>query len=316
MCRWWVGAFTLGLGLACANGVPDVPPPPPTPPPRPAPAPTPVRDAVDRITVLQDGVERTAWLHVPKGAAGPMPLVVVFHHAAGDGRRIAEWFDGWFDRGVILAFPNGAGKGGEDDPVWDGVGRGNDSKADIAFVESMVDQIARAHPVAPDQVFATGFAAGGFMTWQVACWSDVFDGFAPVGNTLPRKLAENCPTVGLPRPLLLVAGTDDPTSLWTGRDESLAVMDSIDLWLKKNDCDPESEAIAEIPDVDKNDGSRPRRHTWTCKGAPVSLLEIYGGGHAWPRKDAPGARANRDIDTADEIFAFFGIRDLPTWKAP
>ena len=49
---------------------------------------------------------------------------------------------------MILVFPNGLGKGGDSDPVWEGIGRGDDSKADIAFVESLVDQIARTHAVA------------------------------------------------------------------------------------------------------------------------------------------------------------------------
>lgn len=318
--RAWLAALTVGLSLACA-GVGDVTAPDPEPEPEPVPSPEPpraaprraVNDAVDRFTVRQGKVERTVWLHVPEGPE-PMPLLVVFHHASGDGRRIAEWFDRWFDRGVILAFPEG--EGGENDPVWDGIGRGEDSKADITFAAALVDQISRAHPVAPDQVYATGFAAGGFMTWQLACWSGVFDGFAPVGHTLPRELARDCPTSGKARPLLLVAGTDDPTSLWNGRDQTLSVMDSIDLWLEKNGCDPKSEKIEELPDLDANDDSRPRRHGWTCTRAPVALLEIVGGGHGWARKDAPGARANHDIDTADEIFSFFGIENQPVYKAP
>src|SRR5262249_12909169 len=68
-----------------------------------------------------------------------------------------------------------------------------------------------------------------------------------------------------------------------------------------------TEKVEELPDKVKEDGSTVKRHTWTCKGPAVSLLEVKGGGHSWPRPDARGTDVNRDIDTADEIMKFFGL---------
>jgi polyhydroxybutyrate depolymerase len=311
--RLWVGLLVGGISLACASGTPEPEPAPqPAPVPDPEPAPS-VKGKLERILVPHGADKRVVWLHVPKGARKdePLPLVVAFHGDTGDGRRMAEWFARWFDRGVVLAFPN-ARSGKEDDQSWEGIGRGDNSRVDIEFSEALVDQLRRSEPVDAQQVYAAGFAGGGFMTWQVACHSaHVFRGFAPVAHTLPRKLAEDCPSVGGPHPLLLVAGTEDKQSLWSGRDDAVSVMDSVELWLAKNSCDKASEKIEDLPDLSKDDGSTVKRHTWTCKGPDVSLLEVVGGGHSWPRPEgAEGRKApptNRDLDTADEIMRFFGL---------
>jgi polyhydroxybutyrate depolymerase len=315
--RRWVALLVGVTSLACASGAPQPQPiaePVPVPDPEPAPS---IKGKLERIVVPHGRDKRVVWLHVPKGARkdAPLPLVVVFH-GGGDGRRIAEWFARWFDREVVLAFPN-ARAGKDDDPSWEGIGRGDDSRGDIEFAQALVDQLRRSAPVDKDEVYATGFASGAFMTWQVACWSaHVFRGFAPVADTLPRELSQDCPTVGGPHPLLLVAGTEDRISLWSGRDDAVSVMDSVGLWLAKNRCDEGSEKIEELPDAARDDGSTVKRHTWTCQGPAVSLLEVVGGGHSWPRPEgAEGRKApptNRDIDTADEIMRFFGLGEEKT----
>lgn len=299
-----VSVLVTAMSLACMSGEPQ-PEPQPEPPPKPPPTtPTPIKGNLERISVPQGAEQRIAWLHVPdrtaKGWDKPMPLLVVFHDQGSNGKQMAEWFTRWFDRGVLIAFPY-AGAPEDKDASWKG-------GKDIEFARAVVDQIQRRYKVAEGKVFATGFANGASMTWQVACHaSDVFQGAAPVASSMPRKLSENCPTDGADHPLLVVAGTADPVSLWSGRDDLLPVTDSVGIWLTKNDCDAATEKVSPIADVASDDRSTVKRHDWTCKGAPVSLLEIVGGEHSWPRQVGRGQDTNRDIDTTDEIMRFFGI---------
>lgn len=304
--RGLLGAAVLAVALACANPMGEPPPPPPAP--EPAPPPRPKKDQVERQTIQVGGVERTFWLHVPAGATGALPMVMAFHGGAvGDGRKMVSLWDHWFDRGVILVFPDG--KAGEDDgPMWSGIGR-DGSLQDVEFARAVVNRVSSQASVDQDRIFATGFSSGAFLTWQLACLAqDVFDGFAPVGHGMPRELVAQCKPVGGPKPLLYAAGTDDPKSIWTGREEVLAATEGVELFLDKNGCDRKSGSEILLDDLALDDGTRVKRHDWTCpETAKVRLFEITGGGHAWPRKDAKGDRACRDIDAADEIMAFFGI---------
>lgn len=309
--RWLLGA-AVAAALACANPMGEAPPPEPVPAPTPPPPPRPKKEAVEKKTIQVGGVERSYWLHVPQGATGPLPLVMAFHGgASGDGRKMVALWDHWFDRGAILVFPDG--KTGEDDgPAWSGIGR-DGSLQDVEFARAVVNAVSAAHAVDPDRIYATGFSSGAFLTWQLACLArDVFDGFAPVGHGMPRELAKSCDPAGDPKPVLYAAGTDDPKSIWTGREEVLAAVEGVEFWLTENGCDRKSGSEVLLDDLALDDGTRVKRHDWTCpETAGVRLFEITGGGHAWPRKDGKGDRACRDIDAADEIAAFFGL-DQPS----
>ena len=308
----WGCALTLGVFLFACTG---------TATPDPEPEPKPERpksgkgragwaeeDALKAVTVHQGAVQRTAWVHVPRVADGkPTALVVVFHHRSGDAQKIAAWFEDFYDRDVVFAFPEG--KIDEDDEtLWDGIGRGPNSLEDVEFAKALADQLRREHDLPDDRMFAAGYSAGGFMTLQLACHAaDVYDGFAVVGQSMVRPLSRRCPAKGGPNPILFIAGTSDPKVPWKGRKDILGVMDAVGVWQDRNDCDSRVAEVDALPDADPSDRVRVERQTWTCEGAPVELLKASGGGHPWPHPKAKGKRATRDIDAAAEIMAFFGL---------
>lgn len=300
-------ALILGLSLACSGGEAPRPEPKPEPKPEIPKPPKPLKGNLQRIEVPVGAQRRTVLLHVPdkdgKGWSAQMPLVVAFHDRDSDPKKMAENFSRWFDQGVMFAFPSAK------DPANPGQGwhvRGKDAAIDVEFAESLVDQIDRKYKVADGRAFATGFGNGAALTWVLACeLQDTFDGFAPVSAGLPRRLQEACPSDG--DPLLVIAGTDDQIALWTGQNDALPVPDSVDLWVTKNGCDKASARKAPPADPVADDKSSVIRHDWTCPGPAVSLLEISGGGHFWPRPDAIGSGANRDIDAAEELLRFFQI---------
>jgi hypothetical protein len=69
---------------------------------------------------------------------------------------------------------------------------------------------------------------------------------------------------------------------------------------------------------------RVKRHAWTCSGAPIQVLELAGGGHSWPRKEAAkesmraAARGKKtgtlDLMAAKNDFANLEEPAAPNWK--
>lgn len=298
--------------LACGTPASPEPKPdfkPPIPPEVLEPKP---KEPLARVVVHQGEVERNAWVHVPSGGGKGKPVVVVLAGGKmGEGRRMVPLFEDWFDHGVVLVFPNAKNSGDDEEAVWEGVGGpGDGSMADVDFLKTLADQVVRDNEADRERVFVTGYASGGFETWQLACFaSDVFKGFAVVANGLPHGL-EGCGAAGFPHPLMVVGGTDDGRAPFDGDTKMLPVMNSIETFAKKNGCDLKSAKEELLDDVSLDDGARVTRHTWTCTGAPIQVLEVAGGGHAWPRKDGKERgldKTCRDIETADEVMAFFSI---------
>lgn len=330
--RTFLSALVLGLGLACAGegGLPGITPEPePVPDPEPAPAPAPVvpvRQQVQRVDTRVGTLERSALLHLPDGHhTEKMPMIVLLHGEDSDARRFANVASPWFDRGVVFLFPSGkpghepedeskTGKHKRQDPQPDEeieLGESWKDPGDRAYVEVVVDQVVRAHDIDPAQVFVAGLGDGGRIVLELACAessSKTFAGYAPVGASLERTAAAECQAPGFPKPMLVIAGTDDEITLWTGDKLHLSVSETADLFGKKDECDPASQKEGLLEDTDGSDETRVKRHSWTCEGEPVELLEISGGGHTWPH---PGLRAppktSRDIDALAEIVDMFGV---------
>jgi poly(3-hydroxybutyrate) depolymerase len=228
---------------------------------------------------------------MPDGGDGPVPLVVTL--GSGDGQRASRWYGGWYDRGVALAFPDARDVGRPDDDDgarWDAV-------RDPGFVQSLVATVRRDHRI--DDVYIVGFAAGGRLAWGLLCTGiEGIAGYAIVAEGFPREQYKGCATR---EPLLVIAGTEDRRSPWGGDERTIAVTEAIDMLARRHSCS--GERLVDLPDRAVDDQTRVVRHDWTCHN-PLQLLEVKGGGRAWPGTDT--RMATRDIDGADEILAFFG----------
>lgn len=327
----------VGGALACAN--PFAPPAPPAddaavadtdvrpaPPPAPVDPAIPVRDRVERFTTPVGDHERVAWLHLPARSFGPPPLVVVLHGGREtDPRAFARHVDHWFDRGVAFVFPSARdaperarGKGRRDDEPGKTGKRRNDADEDdlawkepedAAYVELVVEQLAANRGIDPARVYVVGFGAGGELAWTLACTSRRFAGFGIVSAGLSRAQGETCPMPGFPAKLGLVRSTDDPWLLWTGDEHYLAATESLALFGRHQGCDLTATTDTVRDDLDPTDGARVTERAWSCPDGALHLWEIAGAGHGWPTRVEGEDRgdATRDIDTMDELAAFFGF---------
>lgn len=87
---------------------------------------------------------------------------------------------------------------------------------EYAYIQAVIDDLSGRVALDRDRLIATGFSAGGMMTWTLACgMSDAFAGFVPYAGTYWRGPPETCPTP--PATVIHIHGKQDRTVPLAGR---------------------------------------------------------------------------------------------------
>lgn len=285
----------------------------------------PAEGALSGHTVTVGNREREYLLYTPVDAANSTerrPLVLVFHGGGGKAKQIAREVGPTLqpiaDReGFFIVYPNAVNK------MWD-FGAGEVSEAlkervdDRGYFGDLLLELTQDYPIDGDRIFATGISRGGQASYFLACaFPDRVRAIAPVAMPMPafmRGLCAEAKSTGV----AIFNGTDDPLVPYGGgeikvgrreRGEVMSTDATVDFWRTVNGCAPRPTGTDVLDD--KDDGMRVVETRYEhCKGDPVLLYRIEGGGHTWPngRQYLPRflvGDVNRDIDGATEVWAFF-----------
>lgn len=272
-----------------------------------------------QLQLAVNGTTRSYLIHVPPGAppAGGYPLILAFHGGGGQGRGMARLtrFDALADkRGFIAVYPDGI------DRHWnDGRSTIKNKVDDIAFVNAMLDDIGHRYAIA--RIFATGMSNGALFAQRLGCDVPRIAAIAPVAGPMPEEIAASChPSHSVS--VLQIEGTTDPimphdggkVTDFGGRGEGgmvLSTGDTMALWARLDGCGQQTTA-EELPHPAAFDSTRiTRRRFEGCRnGTQVELLDVKGGGHAWPggSQYAPRfiiGKSSRQIDASKAIVDFF-----------
>jgi len=308
LCRlaaWFLVGSAVGFVAGCRETPPAAAPEPPV--------------SLQSGSLEWQGRERTfLWRRGRAAADGPAPLLVVLHGSGGSGAEMAavSGFDTLADQaGLVVAFPDGMAR------TWaDGRGATPAERAgadDVGFIHRLVDRLKTDTAVDSARVYAAGYSNGGMMVQRLALEApDLLAAGASVGAGLPERLVARRPA-GLPPPLLLIHGTEDPVVPWTGGEVNspnggrvLPAPETARWWSRAGGADP-TPVSAELPDR-HDDGTRVRTETFRARGAAtaqVILVVVEGGGHGWPGGQVPPPAwvlgpATREFDAASCIWAF------------
>jgi len=282
-------------------------------------APGTVRGAID-----VDGQRRSYLLHIPSSDKGDahLPLLIALHPFTGSGASLERLtgFSGIADReGFFVAYPDGRQRVWNSNPAAPSsiVGEPAD---DVAFIDTLIDQLIADYSIDPDRVYVTGASAGGLMTHRIA--GDLTDKIAAAASvmiTLPVEYPDLV-TPSRPLPFLMMHGKADPFFPWEGgtvnegpsrSNEYLSISDSLAYWIENNGASGEPNNM-ELPDTDPNDGTTVFREDYAGggEGAPVVLYGIRHGGHTWPGSNDifPESLVGKtcyDINASEVIWGFF-----------
>ena len=275
-----------------------------------------------------DGWERTYHVHVPSAydATKPTPLVLAFHGAAMDGKRMIAFcaLNETSDREkFIVVYPDGTGLG----PfrTWNAGGFGADFEQrkpdDVKFVGRLIDDLQSKWNVDSRRVYATGLSNGGMMCHRLACHlSDRIAAFAPVAGTIatePRKPSRFVP-------ILHFHGTADTIVPYGGvpADKPAVIRfksvdDTIKTWCEFNNCEMEPKLLKEASREEDGTSVERFERRGSSHDAVVVLVKINGGGHTWP--GGPNALAflgktTKNISANDTMWRFFLEHPLAATK--
>jgi polyhydroxybutyrate depolymerase len=266
-------------------------------------------------------------VHVPASyrSGTPMPAVVLFHGGQGSATTIAnitgkDTFSVFADRaGFIAIYPNSVSG------TWDD-GRDTVPVAtnDVAFVDALLDEVAKDYNVDNKRVYATGISNGGMMTHRLACdLTRRFAAVATVAANMPVSLSTKCsPTRAMP--IAMLSGDADPLMPYAGGSipsgisgNVLSVADTVKFWLNKNGLVATAKTTS-LTDADATDGTTTTLLEYGAAGSSndIALYSIKGGGHTWPGgtqyfTESIIGKVARDFSGNDAIWNFFIKHSLP-----
>jgi polyhydroxybutyrate depolymerase len=219
-------------------------------------------------------------VRLPQGWDGrsPLPTVVFLHGHMGSAAQVmadAGLTDELDARGILLVAPDGVGRS------WSFAGKLTGPRDDIAFLESVADDIAARFPVDRERLLASGFSVGGSMVWYLACQGHGrFSAYAPAAGAFWMPEPQDC--AAGPQNLRHVHGTEDAVVPLTGRRIGAGfhqgdVMRGIATWRRVNGCNQ--------PPVTTAAGGMicERWNASGCSGRRDLEVCLHDGGHEVPR---------------------------------
>ncbi len=274
------------------------------------------RGPAETLTVADQ--PRAYDVFAPSNAPG-MPLVIVLHGGGSNGaqtRRLTHFDELATRERFVVVYPEGVAHHWNDGR--DSVATGAD---DVAFIRSLIDEMAQRYAIDRKRVYVTGISNGGMMSYRLACdLSDQIAAIAPVAGELPQNVA--C-TPKVPISVLAINGTADPIVPYNGgevirdRGAVLGADASTATFARAFGCGVERTS-EDLPDRDADDTTTSQLTSYRgCPaGVAVELLTVENGGHTWPGgpqylpKFVIGA-TSRDFDATETIWKFFAAHPRP-----
>jgi polyhydroxybutyrate depolymerase len=273
---------------------------------------------------------RSYRLHIPQNRTSgeKLPLVIVLHGAFSTAEEIEEQsgFSDLADReGFLVAYPNGAYGIFGYLQHWNAgfcCGRAAEKRTDdVGFIDSLIADIRRMLPLDEDRLYITGFSNGGMLSYRYAAErSGRLAAASCLGGSAGSRLSardewQTIPQPLSPLPMIVFHAMDDANVPYKGGQtrrhnserEYLPVMQSVNFWLKCNECDsiPASEWLAT---------GNVKMEKWGNLRNPdqVRLYSIAYWGHRWPgnffSSNLPDNDPMKNFDAAEIIWDFFKSR--------
>ncbi len=224
------------------------------------------------------------YLALPENWDGNSPLksLMFYHgHASSarsiiDNRKLIEPFT---SRGYAVIAPNGAVWPERNIRAWPARPDLEDRRDDVAFSLAVLDDVAKKVPLDPDQIYASGFSAGGSMAWMLACYEGTrFAGIISVAGALRRPVPDDQCDGGATR-LLQIHGFSDLQVPLEGRAigdwHQGDAFESLELLRNTNQCQS-------LPSKITFDEPYRCRYWDDCDTAKPIALCLHDGGHSLP----------------------------------
>ncbi len=245
------------------------------------------------VQLTVDGQARTFLLYQPE-EKGPHPTILMLHRGSGKAEeelRFSELARRGPQHGFAVVFPQAVGG------YWNFFPPGKETAQyrrfsqmhggvpdDVAFVQSIVTELAQNGISDPKRIYIAGRSLGGVMVLRLVCaHAEMFAAAALLTSAMPTVMGSDCQPP-MPTPILIISGSEDRVLPYKGSRAAWGEM----LWSTErlvaffrrlNDCvEPGEQSLVQrerAPDIAIESSTR-------CSGGPVVLYTLVGGGHDMP----------------------------------
>lgn len=251
---------------------------------------SPVRASLLDIKLFVEGRKRSYTLYLPSAydSRFAWPLVLAFHPFLYPNRvfeRYAKLQTAAERDGYILAMPQGDGRG-HFRSFNAGLRNDPNDPDDVAFAVALLNDLRMRASIDNSRIYAIGMSNGGMFAHLLAQdLPGVLAGIVTVSGSPANPIRPDTP----PTPIMMVHGTADPITPWTGPGKNTPkflhfqdVQSSFAQWCAVN-------RVAGQPEMTEydqpGDVTRILRYQWSAPAvasAETVLLQVIGGGHRWP----------------------------------
>jgi polyhydroxybutyrate depolymerase len=250
-----------------------------------------------------------------------LPLIVALHGQGGSGENFSG--SGLFEplaerERFVTLYPSAIeGRWSYGRPVIGPMPKvGGETVDDIGFLRLLIDDLIGRNIADPARIYVAGVSRGGLMAYTAACaLADRVAAVAALITPMTLYQREDCKPFR-PVPIMLIAGTRDPSNPYDGAmwpmGRLMSIPETVDFWRQQHGCTQRSGRM--LPHADPADRTQVMLIEWSnCRtGVSPLLYRVEGGGHQVPSRraganmseDRFGLR-NRDLEAADVMWGYF-----------
>ena len=225
-----------------------------------------------------------------KAGDPPLPVVVHFHGAGGDGKGVlqeTQMSEPAVKAGYLFIAPNGLPRGPGGRPTWKFRPQDTEGRDELDFIRAVLADAKTRFNADLSRVLLTGFSNGGSLVWYLACRApNEFAAYAPVSGGFWEPSPKSCAG---PIRLLHTHGWADRQVPLEGRPlgnlgaRQSDIFEGLQLWRQLDGC-----AGIRADEFDTSGFFWIRRWT-TCAPGTAMELAIHKGGHEVPDEWMPMA---------------------------
>lgn len=292
-------------------------------------------------TVDSGGLQRQYLLATPDSLpAGPRPLVLVLHghlgtaaNALGGGSvpsPLSAWLDIADREHLLVAAAQGL-KGSDGHTGWHDcrVDAVEDPRSDdVAFVETLVNELVRSGSADPRRVYVMGMSNGAMLAYRLALqMRPAPAAIAAVSGGMAAQ--SECGAAARPASVLMINGTADPIVPYFGGKVGLrghktgtvlSAEQGRDFWLRADGLERTPPLRYDFPHRAESGDIRAHKLVYGPDAGPqVEFLSVDNGGHVepslrfhygWLYRQLVGNQ-NEDFESVEEAWAFFRNKRAP-----
>ena len=172
---------------------------------------------------------------------------------------------------------------------------------DLDFIETITELVDNEYFINNERIYSTGMSNGGYMSYHLACNTNLFAAVASVAGSMTPETYNNCSPTNATS-ILQIHGLQDFTVPYTGLPWSKTIPEVMGYWSEYNNCN--EDPLSSITDL--SDGSYIYFDSYqNCSNTVgVNLILHSTMGHTWPSIN------NHSMSATAEVWSFFKDYDL------